>query len=60
VQVHGSLAAPEQVPIAALVMASPTVNCSSTCLALERKIKVRRARLAFTNELLDSFILARL
>lgn len=39
VQVHGSRAAPELVPIATLVMASPTVNCSSTCLALTNKIK---------------------
>lgn len=37
VQVHGSLAAPELVPTAALLMASPTVNCNSTCLALKEK-----------------------
>lgn len=43
VQIHGSLAAPELVPIAALVIASPTVNCSSTCLAL-RKNKRKKVR----------------
>ena len=49
VQVHGSLAAPELVPIAALVIASPTVNCSSTCLALREKKEIKVD--VYTNEL---------
>lgn len=39
VQVQGSLAAPELEPTEALLIASPTVNWSSTCLALRDRTR---------------------